>query len=239
MRRGIASVAGTMLTAVLAAAALAAPSFQLAMQDGPSPHSQARLISDVTSIQPGQPFTVGLHIALDPGWHTYWVNAGDAGHGVIARWELPAGFVIDSLHYPRPERIPFPPLMSYGYKDEVTLVATVTPPAELAPGTTEAGAGRGLAGLRGRVHPGAGPGVAGAAGPGGGGVAVGGRGAGGAGAGGAAGGPGRLVDPRRPDRGRVRAGRASARGVGRATGGRVLLPAGHDDADPHGVPGRG
>jgi thiol:disulfide interchange protein/DsbC/DsbD-like thiol-disulfide interchange protein len=136
MRRGIASVAGTMLTAVLAAAALTVPSFQLAMQDGPTPHSQARLVSDVASIQPGQPFTVGLHIALDPGWHTYWVNAGDAGHGVIARWELPDGFAIDSLHYPRPERIPFPPLMSYGYKDEVTLVATVTPPAGLAPGTT-------------------------------------------------------------------------------------------------------
>jgi thiol:disulfide interchange protein/DsbC/DsbD-like thiol-disulfide interchange protein len=134
MRSGIASIAGTALSALLAAAVLSSPSLQLAIQEGPTPHSEARLISDATSIQPGQPFTVGLHIALDPGWHTYWVNAGDAGNGVLARWELPDGFTVDSLHYPRPERIPYPPLMSYGYKDEVTLLATVTPPADLEPG---------------------------------------------------------------------------------------------------------
>jgi thiol:disulfide interchange protein/DsbC/DsbD-like thiol-disulfide interchange protein len=135
MRSGLASVAGTAILAMAGAALLAVPSFQLAMQDGPTPHSEARLISDASAIQPGEPFTVGLHIALDPGWHTYWINAGDAGHGVLATWDLPAGFAVDSLHYPRPERIPFPPLMSYGYKDEVVLLATVTPPADLVPGT--------------------------------------------------------------------------------------------------------
>jgi thiol:disulfide interchange protein/DsbC/DsbD-like thiol-disulfide interchange protein len=135
LRTGSATVAGTVLTLVAAAALAVAPSFQLAMQQGPTPHSSARLISDVTSIQPGQPFTVGLHIELDPGWHTYWVNAGDAGHGVFSEWELPAGFEVDSLHYPRPERIPYPPLMSYGYKEQVVLLATVTPPAGIAPGT--------------------------------------------------------------------------------------------------------
>jgi thiol:disulfide interchange protein/DsbC/DsbD-like thiol-disulfide interchange protein len=123
------------MSAVAAASLLLAPSFQLVMQEGGPSHSEARLISDVSSIQPGEPFTVGLHIVLDPGWHTYWVNAGDAGHGVLSRWELPAGFAVDSLHYPRPERIPYPPLMSYGYKDQVVLLATVTPPADLAPGT--------------------------------------------------------------------------------------------------------
>ncbi len=124
-----------MLAGVLAATLLTVPSFQFGAQEGETPHSAGRLISDVTSIQPGQPFTVGLHIDLDPPWHTYWINAGDAGHGTLASWELPQGFVVDSLHYPRPERIPYPPLMSYGYKDEVVLLATVTPPADLEPGT--------------------------------------------------------------------------------------------------------
>jgi thiol:disulfide interchange protein/DsbC/DsbD-like thiol-disulfide interchange protein len=135
MRSGLASVAGTAILAVVGAALLSAPSFQLSLQQGATPHSEARLISDASSIQPGEPFTVGLHIKLDPNWHTYWVNAGDAGHGVMSTWSLPAGFAVDSLHYPRPERIPYPPLMSYGYKDEVVLLATVTPPADLVPGT--------------------------------------------------------------------------------------------------------
>lgn len=134
MRRGVASLAGLSMSAVAAAALLTVPSFQLAMQEGPNEYSEARLISEVAAIQPGEPFTVGLHITLDPGWHTYWINAGDAGHGVLSSWELPAGFQVDSLHYPRPERIPYPPLMSYGYKDEVVLLATVTPPADLEPG---------------------------------------------------------------------------------------------------------
>jgi thiol:disulfide interchange protein/DsbC/DsbD-like thiol-disulfide interchange protein len=121
---------------MVAAALLSIPSFQLAMQDGPNQYSEARLISDVTTIRPGEPFTVGLHIDLHPDWHTYWINAGDAGHGVIPRWDLPAGFTVDTLRYPRPERIPFPPLMSYGYKDEVVFLTTVTPPADLEPGST-------------------------------------------------------------------------------------------------------
>jgi thiol:disulfide interchange protein/DsbC/DsbD-like thiol-disulfide interchange protein len=138
MRTGLASAAGTAILALAGAVLLASSSAPLVAQgfgqQGSSPHSQARLISEAASIQPGQPFTIGLHITLDPGWHTYWVNAGDAGHGVMATWDLPAGFTVDSLHYPRPERIPFPPLMSYGYKDEVVLLATITPPADLAPG---------------------------------------------------------------------------------------------------------
>jgi thiol:disulfide interchange protein/DsbC/DsbD-like thiol-disulfide interchange protein len=136
MRPGSASVAGVMLGMVAAAAVAVAPSFQFTMQDGPTPHSEARLISDVASIQPGTPFTIGLHIALDPGWHTYWINAGDAGHGVMPTWTLPPGFAVDSFQYPRPERIPFPPLMSYGYKDRLVVLATVTPPADLEVGTT-------------------------------------------------------------------------------------------------------
>jgi thiol:disulfide interchange protein/DsbC/DsbD-like thiol-disulfide interchange protein len=134
MRDGFASATPALMSAVVAAALLSVPSFQSVMPDAPS-HSSARLITDVESIQPGQPFTVGLQITLDPGWHTYWINAGDAGHGVLPTWDLPAGFAVDTFQYPRPERIPFPPLMSYGYKDEVVLLTTMIPPSDLATGS--------------------------------------------------------------------------------------------------------
>ncbi|HEV2147698.1 MAG TPA: protein-disulfide reductase DsbD domain-containing protein, partial [Longimicrobiaceae bacterium] len=91
-------------------------------------------MSDVASVRPGEPFTVGLHVTLDEGWHTYWKNAGDAGNGLLATWSLPSGFSADSFAYPIPERIPYPPLVNYGYSNEVVFLATITPPADLEAG---------------------------------------------------------------------------------------------------------
>jgi thiol:disulfide interchange protein/DsbC/DsbD-like thiol-disulfide interchange protein len=124
-RRSTASAA--LVAALVAVSATPAP----AQQDDPTPHSDARLIGETAAVRPGEPFTVGLHITLDEGWHTYWKNAGDAGNGVIMEWALPDGFTVDSLGYPTPERIPYPPLLNYGYHDEVVMLATVTPPADI------------------------------------------------------------------------------------------------------------
>ncbi|WP_420124889.1 protein-disulfide reductase DsbD family protein [Longimicrobium sp.] len=105
-----------------------------AAQQDTTPHSEARLVSDVASVRAGKPFTVGLHVTLDKGWHTYWKNPGDAGNGLLATWTLPNGFSADSFAYPVPERIPYPPMVNYGYSDEVVFLATVTPPAGLEAG---------------------------------------------------------------------------------------------------------
>ncbi len=117
--------------ALLTAGSAAAQTVGAAPGDS-TPHSDARLVVDVPAVQPGQPFTAGIHVTLEDGWHTYWLNAGDAGTGMLVDWGLPDGFSVDSLRYPVPERIPYPPLMSYGYHDEVVFLATVTPPASIA-----------------------------------------------------------------------------------------------------------
>ena len=106
----------------------------LSAQEDSTPHSEARLVSDVASIRAEEPFTIGFHVTLDEGWHTYWKNAGDAGNGLLATWTLPNGFAADSFAYPIPERIPYPPLVNYGYNDEVVFLATITPPADLEVG---------------------------------------------------------------------------------------------------------
>jgi thiol:disulfide interchange protein DsbD len=98
----------------------------------PSPHSEIALVSEVASIQAGQAFTVAIRITLDPHWHTYWINAGDAGLPLAVRWNLPDGFAAAALEWPIPQRIPVPPLMSYGYEDELLVLARITPPATLA-----------------------------------------------------------------------------------------------------------
>jgi DsbC/DsbD-like thiol-disulfide interchange protein len=106
----------------------------LAAQQDTTPRSEARLVSDVASIRPGEPFTVGLHVTLHEGWRTPWKNAGDVGNGLMATWSLPSGFSADSFAWPIPERISNPPVASYGYHDEVLILATITPPAGLEAG---------------------------------------------------------------------------------------------------------
>ena len=96
-----------------------------------APRTEVRLVSDVATVRPGEPFTVGVHVALEDGWRTPWLNAGDVGNGMLATWTLPDGFRADSFAYPIPERFSDPPVASYGYTGEVVFVATVTPPAEL------------------------------------------------------------------------------------------------------------
>lgn len=107
-----------------------------------SPHSAARLIAETRSVRPGEPFTVGLLLTLDPEWHSYWKNPGDSGEPTSITWRLPAGFAAGPIQWPVPERIPFPPLVSYGYFDEVLLPVEITPPASLVPGDTVRLAGR-------------------------------------------------------------------------------------------------
>ncbi|UCG87027.1 MAG: thioredoxin family protein [Gemmatimonadota bacterium] len=108
-----------------------------------SPHSEAQLVAEVRAIAPGEPFTAALRLVMDEGWHSYWVNPGDAGTPASIEWSLPRGFEVGPIQWPYPERIEVPPLMSYGYFNEVLLLVEITPPADLAldmPVALEAGA---------------------------------------------------------------------------------------------------
>jgi thiol:disulfide interchange protein len=107
-----------------------------AQQDDPTPHSDARLVSERTSIKAGKPFWVGLYITLDKGWHSYWKNPGDSGTPPIIDWELPIGFKAGEIQWPTPGLIRVPPLAAYGYEKEVLLPIRIDPPEELRPGTS-------------------------------------------------------------------------------------------------------
>ncbi|MDA0322926.1 MAG: protein-disulfide reductase DsbD family protein [Verrucomicrobia bacterium] len=97
-------------------------------------HVEAALISEVAAIQPGTPFRVALRLKIDPQWHTYWVNPGDAGLPTRLNWDLPDGFTASPIQWPYPHRLPVPPLMNFGYEGDVWHLITLTPPAGLEPG---------------------------------------------------------------------------------------------------------
>lgn len=101
----------------------------------PVNHVRAELVSEAESIQPGRPFWVGLHLAMDPGWHTSWKNPGDSGRPTRIQWTLPAGFTGAPIEWPYPR--PFVaqgPVIRFGFDRDVLLPVRVTPPASLTAG---------------------------------------------------------------------------------------------------------
>lgn len=85
-------------------------------------HVDARLVSEVNTIQPGASFWVTIRLQMNDGWHTYWRNPGDAGLETTIKWQLPEGFNVGELNWPYPYRISEPPLMAYGYHDTIYLL---------------------------------------------------------------------------------------------------------------------
>ena len=83
-----------------------------------SGHAEVRLLTNLQS-QKDETFYLGIEMAMDKGWHTYWQNPGDSGGAFDVIWESPEGFIIENVSWPTPELIPYPPLMTYGYEDYV------------------------------------------------------------------------------------------------------------------------
>ncbi len=81
-------------------------------------------------VEPGKRVWVGLQIAHQPEWHTYWKNAGDSGLPTVLEWKLPAGIDPGEIAWPTPKKIPIGTLANYGYENTVLLPVPLT----IAPG---------------------------------------------------------------------------------------------------------
>ena len=82
-------------------------------------HARISLIKDHSDFVPGTSINIGLKVSMDKGWHTYWRNPGDSGGPIVIDWDLPKGFSVSDIKWPLPEKIEYPPLMTYGYEDFV------------------------------------------------------------------------------------------------------------------------
>lgn len=76
--------------------------------------------------KPGVSITVGIRFVLQPGWYIYWKNPGDSGLPLGVEWELPEGWEVSPLKFPVPQKFVHDDLVSYGYKNEVIFLATIT-----------------------------------------------------------------------------------------------------------------
>ena len=93
-------------------------------------HAKISLIKDHSDFVPGTSINIGLKVSMDKGWHTYWRNPGDSGGPIEIDWNLPKGFSISDIKWPLPEKIEYPPLMTYGYEDFVIYPMVLSIPAD-------------------------------------------------------------------------------------------------------------
>ena len=85
--------------------------------------ARAELISDHESAAPGSTIYVALKMTMEPGWHIYWRNAGDAGlppQLVVEETSTVEASALGDMLWPLPKLLPVVPgeIMDYGYDDE-------------------------------------------------------------------------------------------------------------------------
>jgi thiol:disulfide interchange protein DsbD len=77
-------------------------------------------------LKPGQTSWVAIRQEIDPGWHTYWKNPGEAGIPTTVSWRLPDGVTAGAMHWPTPALFSDGTVTNYGYEKNVTLLIPLT-----------------------------------------------------------------------------------------------------------------
>ncbi|MHB1248954.1 MAG: protein-disulfide reductase DsbD domain-containing protein, partial [Polaromonas sp.] len=77
-------------------------------------------------IQAGKPVWLGLQLAHQPEWHTYWKNPGDSGLPTQLEWQLPDGIAAGEIAWPAPKKIRVGTLANYGYEGTTLLPVPLT-----------------------------------------------------------------------------------------------------------------
>ncbi|MEM7651262.1 MAG: protein-disulfide reductase DsbD domain-containing protein [Pseudomonadota bacterium] len=103
-------------------------------QETNDPLVKVRLLAERGEIGPGDEVWIGAEQSITPKWHTYWKNPGDSGTPTTVTWTLPEGFEVSEIHWPTPEKLPFGPLLNYGYENQVMLLQKLKTPENLPDG---------------------------------------------------------------------------------------------------------
>lgn len=90
-----------------------------------APHVHVQLMVLAQRLNRGEAAPAGLYFIIEPGWHVYWKNVGDAGEPPLLQWMLPIGITAGELQFPAPQRLPVGSLMDFGYENEVLFPATL------------------------------------------------------------------------------------------------------------------
>lgn len=71
---------------------------------------------------------------IDPGWHVYWTNPGEAGLPTRLDWILPDGWETEEPIWPRPSRFDAGGVVGFGYAERLLVPLRVDVPADAPDG---------------------------------------------------------------------------------------------------------
>ena len=100
-------------------------------------HTAARSLLSHDAVKPGETFWAGIQLRMDPGWHTYWRNAGDSGKPATVAWKLPSGITAGEISWPTPQKLTKAGLTTYVYHNEAILLVPLTVDKTAQPGSLD------------------------------------------------------------------------------------------------------
>ena len=98
---------------------LVALAFAVDAKAAKTDHAEISIIGEKNLISEPGTIDLGYKFIFTPGWHTYWINPGDSGGPPTFQSNQVKGWKINQNLWPGPQIIEYPPLMTYGYENEV------------------------------------------------------------------------------------------------------------------------
>ncbi|MDX9789544.1 MAG: protein-disulfide reductase DsbD family protein [Candidatus Kapabacteria bacterium] len=86
---------------------------------------KTQLLSEMDIVSSGTDFLIGIKVIPDNGWHTYWINPGDAGLPTVVELKLPENVRSSDVIWEVPDKIPFAGMANYGYEKEHILLIPI------------------------------------------------------------------------------------------------------------------
>ena len=114
-----------------------AAGFGLAAASAQAAHTQADLVLAADRLAPGTTVMAGIHLRMEPQWHTYWRNSGASGIATSVKWDLPRGIAAGAIQWPLPEKLPPDDLATYVYQNDVVLLVPLKLAPDMNPGPVE------------------------------------------------------------------------------------------------------
>ncbi len=97
-------------------------------QEIPSP-VEVKLVSDISTVKPGESFNLGVLFEIEPGWHIYWKHPGASGLPTKVEFSVPKDYKTGALNWPEPQTFQNPKGgTEYGYAHAVLLWSTIDVP---------------------------------------------------------------------------------------------------------------
>ena len=91
------------------------------------------MLLSADTVKPGDTVLAAVRLQMQPGWHTYWKNGGDAGSPTKIEWQLPPGITNGDIAWPLPEKLPPAEVTTYGYLGEAVLIVPLKVEAGFSP----------------------------------------------------------------------------------------------------------